>query len=149
MTSNIGSQLIRESFENLTPQNHDEVVEKTKNEVMNMLKKIVRPEFLNRIDEIIMFTPLNEKQIEEIVKIQLNNVMKMLAESGTKLEVTDEALHFLADEGFDPQFGARPVKRAIQRHLLNDLSKELISGNVDNEHPIVVDYENGGLVFKN
>ena len=149
MTSNIGSQLIRENFERLTPQNHDEVVENTKNEVMNMLKKIVRPEFLNRIDEIIMFTPLNENQIEEIVKIQLSNVMKMLAENGVKLEVTDKALHFIAEEGFDPQFGARPVKRAIQRYILNDLSKELISGKIDNEHPIIVDHEDGKLVFKN
>lgn len=149
MTSNIGSQLIRENFEKLTPQNHDEVVESTKNEVMNMLKKIVRPEFLNRIDEIIMFTPLNENEIEEIVKIQLNNVMKMLAENGVKLDVTDKALHFIAEEGFDPQFGARPVKRAIQRYILNDLSKELISGKIDNEHPIIVDHEDGKLVFKN
>lgn len=149
MTSNIGSQLIRESFEKLTPQNHDEIVENTKNEVMGMLKKIVRPEFLNRVDEIIMFTPLNEKEIEEIVKIQLNNVMKMLAENGVKLEVTDKALHFIATEGFDPQFGARPVKRAIQRHILNDLSKDLIGGNVDDSHPIIVDYENDKLIFKN
>lgn len=149
MTSNIGSQLIRESFEKLTPQNHDEVVENTKNEVMSMLKKIVRPEFLNRVDEIIMFTPLNEKEIEEIVRIQLNNVMKMLAENGVKLEVTDKALHFIASEGFDPQFGARPVKRAIQRHVLNDLSKDLIGGNVDDSHPIIVDYENDKLIFKN
>lgn len=149
MTSNIGSQLIRESFEKLTPQNHDEVLENTKNEVMSMLKKIVRPEFLNRVDEIIMFTPLNEKEIEEIVRIQLNNVMKMLAENGVKLEVTDKALHFIASEGFDPQFGARPVKRAIQRHVLNDLSKDLIGGNVDDSHPIIVDYENDKLIFKN
>lgn len=149
MTSNIGSQLIRENFENLTPQNHDEIVENTKNVVMDMLKKVVRPEFLNRVDEIIMFTPLNKKEIEEIVKIQLNNVMKMLAENGVKLEVTNDALHFIAAEGFDPQFGARPVKRAIQRHILNDLSKELISGNINNEHPIIVDYENDKLVFKN
>lgn len=149
MTSNIGSQLIRENFENLTPQNHDKIVENTKNVVMDMLKKVVRPEFLNRVDEIIMFTPLNKKEIEEIVKIQLNNVMKMLAENGVKLEVTNDALHFIAAEGFDPQFGARPVKRAIQRHILNDLSKELISGNINNEHPIIVDYENDKLVFKN
>ncbi len=149
MTSNLGSQLIRENFEQITPQNHDEIVENTKNQVMDMLKKVIRPEFLNRIDEIIMFTPLNEEQIAEIVEIQLNHIIKMLAENGVKLEVSKEALQFIAHEGYDPQFGARPVKRAIQRFILNDLSKELISGNVDNSRPIVVDYQNGKLVFRN
>ncbi len=149
MTSNIGSQLIRENFEQITPLNHDEVVEKTKNEVMNMLKKVVRPEFLNRIDEIIMFTPLNESQIAEIVQIQLNHIIKMLAENGVKLEVSQEALQFIAHEGYDPQFGARPVKRAIQRFILNDLSKELISGNIDNSKAIIVDYKDDKLVFRN
>ena len=149
MTSNIGSQLIRENFEKITAQNHDEVVESTKKEVMDMLKKVVRPEFLNRIDEIIMFSPLSEKEIAEIVRIQLNNVIKMLAENGVRLDVTDSALAFIAAEGYDPQFGARPVKRAIQRYILNDLSKELISGKIDNKHPIVVDYKNNELVFGN
>ncbi len=149
MTSNLGSQLIRENFEHITPQNHDEIVENTKNEVMDMLKKVIRPEFLNRIDEIIMFTPLNEAQIAEIVEIQLNHIIGMLAENGVKLEVSKEALQFIAHEGYDPQFGARPVKRAIQRFILNDLSKELISGNVDNDRPIVVDYQDDKLVFRN
>ncbi|HHT22441.1 MAG TPA: ATP-dependent chaperone ClpB [Bacteroidales bacterium] len=149
MTSNLGSQLIRENFEQITPQNHDEIVENTKNEVMDMLKKVIRPEFLNRIDEIIMFTPLNEAQIAEIVEIQLNHIIDMLAENGVKLEVSKEALQFIAHEGYDPQFGARPVKRAIQRFILNDLSKELISGNVDNDRPIVVDYQDDKLVFRN
>ncbi len=149
MTSNLGSQLIRGNFEQITPQNHDEIVENTKNEVMDMLKKVIRPEFLNRIDEIIMFTPLNEAQIAEIVEIQLNHIIGMLAENGVKLEVSKEALQFIAHEGYDPQFGARPVKRAIQRFILNDLSKELISGNVDNDRPIVVDYQDDKLVFRN
>lgn len=106
MTSNIGSQMIRENFERINDLNHDEIVEQTKNEVMNLLKKVVRPEFLNRIDEIIMFAPLNEKQIAEIVKIQLNNISNMLADNGVRVQVTDRALEFISREGYDPQFGA-------------------------------------------
>lgn len=149
MTSNIGSQMIRENFERINDLNHDEIVEQTKNEVMNLLKKVVRPEFLNRIDEIIMFAPLNEKQIDEIVKIQLNNITNMLADNGVRLQVTDRALEFISREGYDPQFGARPVKRAIQRYILNDLSKEIISGKLDNEKVITVDYRDNKLVFTN
>ena len=149
MTSNIGSQMIRENFEKINDLNHDEIVEQTKNEVMNLLKKVVRPEFLNRIDEIIMFAPLNEKQIAEIVKIQLNNISNMLADNGVRVQVTDRALEFIAREGYDPQFGARPVKRAIQRYILNDLSKEIISGKLDNEKVITVDYRDNKLVFTN
>ncbi|MFV0390299.1 MAG: ATP-dependent chaperone ClpB [Paludibacteraceae bacterium] len=149
MTSNIGSQLIRENFEKINDNNHDEIVDKTKAEVMNLLKKVIRPEFLNRIDEIIMFSPLDKEQITEIVKIQLDNVIRMLAENGVQLKISEKALEFLSSEGFDPQFGARPVKRAIQRFILNDLSKELISGQIDKSRPIVVDYENNNLIFKN
>ena len=149
MTSNIGSQMIRENFERINDLNHDEIVEQTKNEVMNLLKKVVRPEFLNRIDEIIMFAPLNEKQIDEIVKIQLNNISNMLADNGVRVQVTDRALEFISREGYDPQFGARPVKRAIQRYILNDLSKEIISGKLDNEKVITVDYRDNKLVFTN
>ena len=149
MTSNIGSQMIRENFERINDLNHDEIVEQTKNEVMNLLKKVVRPEFLNRIDEIIMFAPLNEKQIAEIVKIQLNNISNMLADNGVRVQVTDRALEFISREGYDPQFGARPVKRAIQRYILNDLSKEIISGKLDNEKVITVDYRDNKLVFTN
>ena len=149
MTSNIGSQMIRENFERINDLNHDEIVEQTKNEVMNLLKKVVRPEFLNRIDEIIMFAPLNEKQIAEIVKIQLNNISNMLADNGVRVQVTDRALEFISREGYDPQFGARPVKRAIQRYILNDLSKEIISGKLDNEKIITVDYRDNKLVFTN
>ena len=149
MTSNIGSQMIRENFERINDLNHDEIVEQTKNEVMNLLKKVVRPEFLNRIDEIIMFAPLNEKQIAEIVKIQLNDISNMLADNGVRVQVTDRALEFISREGYDPQFGARPVKRAIQRYILNDLSKEIISGKLDNEKVITVDYRDNKLVFTN
>ncbi len=149
MTSNIGSQLIRSNFEQITPANHDKIVENTKNEVMDMLKKVVRPEFLNRVDETIMFTPLSESQISEIVKIQLNHIIGMLNENGVKLEVSESALRYIAHEGYDPQFGARPVKRAIQRYILNDLSKELIGGKLDNNKPIRVDFENNKLTFSN
>ncbi len=149
MTSNMGSSLIRENFEKINAQNHDEVVERTKNEVLDLLKQTIRPEFLNRIDEIIMFAPLNEKQISEIVRIQLNGIQKMLAENGVHLEITDNAMQFISDEGYDPQFGARPVKRAIQRYVLNDLSKAIISGNVKNDRPITVDYKEGKVMFSN
>ena len=149
MTSNIGSTLIRENFEQINNQNRNEIIEKTKNEVFELLKKAIRPEFLNRIEEIIMFAPLDESQITEIVKMQLNGIKNMLAENGVKLEITEKALEFIAAEGYDPQFGARPVKRAIQRYVLNDLSKELISGKVNNEQPIIVDCINGKIIFSN
>ena len=149
MTSNMGSSLIRENFEKMTDANHDEVVENTKRQVLELLKKTIRPEFLNRIDDIIMFTPLNEKEIREIVGLQLNGVKKMLAQNGVTLEFTDEALNLIANKGYDPQFGARPVKRVIQRMVLNELSKELLSGHVNRERPIVIDCAGDGLVFKN
>ena len=149
MTSNIGSSLIRENFEQINNRNRNEIIEKTKNEVFELLKKAIRPEFLNRIEEIIMFAPLDESQITEIVKMQLNGIKNMLAENGVKLEITEKALEFIAAEGYDPQFGARPVKRAIQRYVLNDLSKELISGKVNNEQPIIVDCINGKIIFSN
>ena len=116
---------------------------------MDMLKKVVRPEFLNRIDETIMFTPLSESQISEIVKIQLNHIIGMLHENGVILEVSESALRYIAHEGYDPQFGARPVKRAIQRYILNDLSKELIGGKLDNNKPIRVEFDNNKLTFSN
>ncbi|MGC3977198.1 MAG: ATP-dependent chaperone ClpB [Paludibacteraceae bacterium] len=149
MTSNMGSQLIRENFDKINEQNHYEVVEQTKNQVFDLLKQTIRPEFLNRIDEIIMFAPLNEQQIREIVQIQLNGVKKMLVENGIKLEIAENALKFISEEGYDPQFGARPVKRAIQRYVLNDLSKAIISGNVRNDKPIVVTYNGDQIQFNN
>ena len=124
MTSNMGSSLIRENFEKMTPETHDQVVDETKIQVLELLKKTIRPEFLNRIDDIIMFTPLNEEEIRKIVTVQLNSVKKMLAQNGIALEFTDAALAFISDKGFDPQFGARPVKRVIQKYVLNELSKE-------------------------
>ncbi len=149
MTSNMGSNFIQSQFERLTDSNKEQLIEETKNEVLNMLKKNIRPEFLNRIDEIIMFTPLNSEEIEKIVRLQINNVEKMLKENDITLVVTDKAIKCLAKAGFDPEFGARPVKRAIQRYLLNDLSKKLLAGSVNSEHPIQVDAENDELVFRN
>jgi len=152
MTSNMGSNVIRDNFSKMTPENRTETIETTKNEVLEMLKQTIRPEFLNRIDEIIMFTPLNEAEIEEIVGLQINSIKKMLARNGVTLEVTTAALHFLAEEGYDPEFGARPVKRAIHRLVLNQLSKDILAQKVDRDHPIVIDYQDGddaGLVFRN
>ena len=149
MTSNLGSSYIQSQFEKINDQNHDQVVEETKKEVMEMLKKTIRPEFLNRIDEIIMFQPLDKNQIKQIVRLQINGIQKMLADNGVTLQMTDEAVEFLATAGFDPEFGARPVKRAIQRYLLNDLSKKLLAQEVDRTKPIVVERSADGLKFRN
>ena len=149
MTSNMGSSYIQSQMEKLNGANKEEVVEETKKEVMNMLKKTIRPEFLNRIDETIMFLPLTEKEIKQIVLLQIKSVQKMLAENGVELEMTEAALDFLSKVGYDPEFGARPVKRAIQRYLLNDLSKKLLSQEVDRSKAIIVDASGDGLVFRN
>ena len=149
MTSNMGSSVIRDNFSKMTPETKDEVVEKTKQEVLDMLKQTIRPEFLNRIDETIMFTPLNEKEIEEIVGLQVKSVKKMLSANGITLEVTPAALHFLAEEGYDPEFGARPVKRVIHRLVLNRLSKDILAQTVDKTRPIIIDVKDGDLVFTN
>ena len=149
MTSNMGSSLIRDRFEQLTPQNRDEVIDKTRNEVMEMLKQAIRPEFLNRIDEIIMFSPLDEEQIKQIVELQLKSVKKMLASGGITLEITDAAVDLLARAGYDPEFGARPVKRAIQNLVLNQLSKDIIAQRVNRDRPIIIDVDGEGLKFSN
>ncbi|MGM9870684.1 MAG: ATP-dependent chaperone ClpB [Muribaculaceae bacterium] len=149
MTSNMGSQLIRDNFAKMTDENREVTVEKTKEEVLDMLKSTIRPEFLNRIDEIIMFTPLSRNEIEEIVGLQIAAVKRTLAGNGITLDVTPAAIGYLADEGYDPEFGARPVKRVIHRQILNRLSKDILSGKVDREHPIRIDYKDGELVFSN
>ena len=149
MTSNMGSQVIRENFAGITDDNHAEVVEKTKEQVLDMLKQTIRPEFLNRIDEIIMFTPLNEREIEEIVGIQVNAIKRMLSKNGVELDVTPAALSYLAKEGYNPEFGARPVKRVLQRMVLNRLSKDILAQKVDREHPIIIDVKDDELVFRN
>ena len=149
MTSNMGSNLIRENFERITPSNREEIIENTRNLVMDMLKRTIRPEFLNRIDDIIMFAPLKEEEIEQIVRIQLNTVGKMLSESGIELKYTDEAVRSISVAGFDPEFGARPVKRLIQRKVLNQLSKDLLAGKVDKTKPIVIDAIDDTVFFRN
>lgn len=149
MTSNMGSSLIRESFEKITPDNREKVIDETRIQVLELLKKSIRPEFLNRIDEIIMFTPLNEEEIRKIVTLQLNSVKKMLANNGVALSFTDAAIDFISDAGYDSQFGARPVKRAIQKYVLNELSKEILGMKIDKNRPIIIDREGDGLIFKN
>ena len=149
MTSNLGSQYIQAQFAGITPENRDHVIGDTKEKVMEMLKKTIRPEFLNRIDETIMFLPLTKEEIAQVVTLQMNAVKKMLEPQGFTLNVTPEAIGYLADEGFDPEFGARPVKRAIQRCVLNDLSKKILSDEVSREKPITIDADSNGLVFRN
>ena len=149
MTSNLGSSYIQSQFEKINDENREMIVEETKKEVMSMLKKTIRPEFLNRIDETIMFLPLNKEEIEQIVMLQIGGIKNMLADNGITLQMTDEAIRFIASTGYDPEFGARPVKRAIQRYLLNDLSKKLLSQEVDRSKPIIVETAGDGLIFRN
>ena len=149
MTSNLGSQYIQAQFADMTPDNRDHVIADTKTKVMDMLKKTIRPEFLNRIDETIMFLPLTKPEIAQVVTLQMNAVKKMLEPQGFTLNVSPAAISLLADEGFDPEFGARPVKRAIQRMVLNDLSKKILSDEVSREKPITIDAADNKLVFRN
>ena len=149
MTSNLGSAYIQEQFARITATNRENIIEETKEKVMEMLKKTIRPEFLNRIDETIMFTPLDENEIEQIVRLQTTAITNMLAESEISLQVTDAAIHFIAGAGFDPEFGARPIKRALQRYLLNDLSKQLLAGAIEKSRPVKVDAAGDRLVFSN
>ena len=149
MTSNMGSNLIRENMAKINDSNREQIIENTKNAVLDMLKQTIRPEFLNRIDETIMFTPLTPGEIRQIVKLQIDNVAKMLKSNQIELSVTDNALDYLAAEGYDPEFGARPVKRAIQRLVLNQLSKDIIAQKVTNQAPITIDATDDGLVFRN
>ncbi len=153
MTSNLGSGYIQSQFKKLAPetgaQAREALIEETKKEVLGMLKKTIRPEFLNRIDETIMFLPLTQEQIKQVVRLQINGITKMLEGNGVALQLTDAALDFLADAGYDPEFGARPVKRAIQRYLLNDLSKTMLAQHIDRTRPIIVDADGNGLVFRN
>ena len=149
MTSNLGSGYIQSQFEKINENNKEQILEDTKKEVMSMLKRTIRPEFLNRIDEMIMFTPLTREQIADVVGLQISIVRKMLEPQGVTLDVTDAAVDYLAEVGFDPEFGARPVKRAIQRYMLNDLSKKLLAEEVDRSKPITIDADDSGLIFKN
>ena len=149
MTSNLGSSYIQEQFDKIDKSNREYIVEETKAHVMEMLKRTIRPEFLNRIDETIMFTPLDEQEIEKIVRLQVDGIKELLTENGIKLEVTDAGIRFISKAGFDPDFGARPIKRAIQRYLLNDLSKQMLAGAVDKERAIKVDSNDERLIFSN
>ncbi|MDE7496458.1 MAG: AAA family ATPase, partial [Muribaculaceae bacterium] len=152
MTSNMGSDVIRKNFQGFSGKKEEDreaVIQNTKDDVMDLLKERIRPEFLNRIDEIVMFTPLDKKEIQEIVDIQVNSVKKILASNGVSLQITKAALELLAEDGYDPEFGARPVKRTIQRMVLNQLSKDILAQKVDRDHPIVIDREGDDLVFRN
>jgi ATP-dependent Clp protease ATP-binding subunit ClpB len=149
MTSNIGSHLIQDNFKNLNEENHDEIVAKTKNELFELLKQTIRPEFLNRIDELIMFTPLNRNELRDIVSLQFRNVQETLAEMGIQIEASLEALDWLAELGYDPQFGARPLKRVIQKRILNELSKEILAGKVSKDSKIKLDMFDHKFVFLN
>ncbi|HMO33183.1 MAG TPA: ATP-dependent chaperone ClpB [Lacibacter sp.] len=149
MTSNIGSHLIQDAFEQVREDNVEEATNKAKGEVMHLLRQTIRPEFLNRVDEIIMFAPLLKREIKSIIRIQLQNLQKLIADSGIRLEFTDYALDFLAEHGFDPQFGARPLKRLIQKEIVNALSKQILAGTIDKTRPVVVDVFDGVVVFRN
>ncbi|MCG2617660.1 ATP-dependent chaperone ClpB [Terrimonas sp. NA20] len=149
MTSNIGSHLIMDAFENVSEKNIEDAADKAKVEVMNLLRQTIRPEFLNRVDEIIMFQPLLKRQIMGIVKIQLENLKHLVSQSGVQLEFSNYALEYLADQGFDPQFGARPLKRLIQKEIVNQLSKRILAGDIDKTHPVLVDVFDNTVVFRN
>jgi ATP-dependent Clp protease ATP-binding subunit ClpB len=149
MTSNIGSHIIQETFEGVTDKNLDAKVEKSKTEVMALLKQTIRPEFLNRVDEIIMFSPLLQKQMAAIVKIQLNNLKHLVAENGMQIEFSDYLVEFLSEQGFDMQFGARPLKRLIQKMVVNELSKKILSGEIDKTKKVLIDIFDGVIVFRN
>ena len=149
MTSNIGSHIIQENFEKMNGSNDDEIMAKTKVEVFELLKKSVRPEFLNRIDETIMFTPLNREDVHKIVELQFKGIAKMLEENDIHISATSEAIDWLAQLGFDPQFGARPIKRVMQKKVLNELSKQILAGTVEKDAKIVLDVVNKEFVFNN
>jgi ATP-dependent Clp protease ATP-binding subunit ClpB len=149
MTSNIGSHLIQDAFDNVNENNVDEVTEKAKFEVMNLLRQTIRPEFLNRVDEIIMFSPLLKKEIRGILRIQLENLKKLVEKSGIELQFSEYALEYLAEQGFDPQFGARPLKRLIQKEIVNQLSKRILAGDLDRNKPVLVDVFDNTVVFRN
>ena len=149
MTSNLGSHLIQENFENITEENQDEIVDKTKVEVFDLLKQTLRPEFLNRIDEVVLFQPLRKKEIGKIVQYQLRGFNDMLAKRNIIMTATQDAVDYLMNKGYDPVFGARPLKRVIQQEVLNKLSREILAGNINDGDRITLDYfEETGLVFR-
>lgn len=149
MTSNMGSDIIQENFSDVNEKNKDQVVERTKVEVMNRLRETIRPEFLNRVDEIILFQPLMRSEIKGIIKIQLDGLKSLVAQTGINLQFSDYLLEYLAENGFDPQYGARPLKRLIQKEIVNGLSKRILAADIDKSHPVLVDVFDGVVVFRN
>ncbi|HEV2355761.1 MAG TPA: AAA family ATPase, partial [Puia sp.] len=149
MTSNMGSQIIQANFEDVTERNREEVMEKTRAEVTDLLRQTIRPEFLNRIDEIILFQPLLKGEIRGIIRIQLESLQRMVAKTGVNLQFSDYLIDWLAENGFDPQFGARPLKRLIQKEIVNQLSKRILAGDIDRNSPVLVDVFDGVVVFRN
>jgi len=149
MTSNMGSMIMQKNLEHLNDRNRQDVLERTKNEVFDLLKKTLRPEFLNRVDELIMFTPLTQKEIREIVRLQFNQVVRKLAENEIQITITDKAIDLIAEQGYDPQFGARPIKRLIQKNILNELSRKILDGSVKKDQAVVVDCDNKEIRFIN
>lgn len=149
MTSNMGSHIIQENFERLDEKNREDVVDATKAEVMNLLKETIRPEFLNRVDEVIMFQPLLRNEIKGIINIQLQQLKELVAQNGMILEFSDYALEYLAVQGYDPQFGARPLKRLIQKEIVNLLSKKILAGDIDKSKPVLIDVFDGVVVVRN
>jgi len=149
MTSNMGSHIIQENFEQVTESNKDQIVEKTKLEVVALLRQTIRPEFLNRIDEIIMFQPLMKSEIKGIISIQLEQIKKLVLQNGITLQFSDYALDYLAENGYDVQLGARPLKRLIQKQIINQLSKRILAGDIDKSRPVLVDVFDGTVVFRN
>ena len=148
MTSNLGSNIIQENFEGIKEAEFERVYEKTKLDVFGLLKTSMRPEFINRIDETIMFTPLSKENLDQIVRIQLQHVVKLAAKNDINLSFSDEAIQFISEEGFDPQFGARPIKRVIQKKVLNELSKQILAGKIQNGDTMVMDVFDDQIVFR-
>jgi ATP-dependent Clp protease ATP-binding subunit ClpB len=149
MTSNAGSSIIQDNLSRLNDKNREELLEKTRTEVAELLRNSIRPEFLNRIDEIIMFHPLTMDNVKDILKLQIDGIKAMLEEKGLRLEFTQYALDYLSNKGYDPSYGARPVKRLLQRELVNELAKAMLGGELNKERPVIVDYFEEGLVFRN
>jgi ATP-dependent Clp protease ATP-binding subunit ClpB len=149
MTSNIGSHLIQDAYDNAVPSEMEKAAERARTDVMNLLRQTIRPEFLNRVDEIIMFQPLSRKEVRKIIEIQLKGLQRLVQDAGIELHFTPYALDFLAENGYDPQFGARPLKRLIQKEIVNQLSKRILAGDIDKSKPVVVDVFDGIVVFRN
>jgi ATP-dependent Clp protease ATP-binding subunit ClpB len=149
MTSNVGSHLIQEKIDSLNEQNREEIMDHVRSEVFTLLKKTIRPEFINRIDEIVMFAPLTREQIKDIVRLQFEGFQRMLKKQQIDIQVTEQAVQALADQGYDPHYGARPVKRVIQKTVINELSRDILAGKINRDKPVWVDYDGGQMVFSN